>query len=217
MQIHEVVYNATLEVVSDATNDDLLAYIHDLKVRQVRLIAIGVDGTVHLFVVANAVTEVEGGLLRILALVIGAGSFDVANVGHDELLIVTLAFDKENLDTVGIASFEDPFPAFLSRVGSIEDTDDAAGAEPREHVSDSSFGGGTALALAFRVVGVEEVSRGLRGIVAPVVSDIERLGRNGKPLQIALRCTRAKQLAKEPKCDERSTTRQIRAKGNTEW
>ena len=103
MKVHEIVDNSTLEVVPDTADDDLLADVHDLEVGQVGLLAVGVNGAVNLFVVADAVAEVEGSSLGILAAIIGATSLDVADVGHDELLIVTLALDKEDLDAVSIA------------------------------------------------------------------------------------------------------------------
>lgn len=103
MKVHEVVDNPTLEIVPNTANDDLLADVHDLEVGQVGLLAIGVNGAIDLFVVADAVAEVEGSSLGILAAIVGATSLDVADVGHDELLIVTLALDKEDLDAVGVA------------------------------------------------------------------------------------------------------------------
>lgn len=186
MQIHEIVHNATLEIISDTADNDLLTHIHDLEVSQVRLFAISVNGAVHLFVVANAVTEIEGGSLRVLSTVVRAGSLDVSDIGHDKLFVVTLALDKENLDAVFVADLQDPFTAFQSRIGSIKNTNNAARPEPGEHVGNSSLSGSTAGAFSFRIVDIEKVGRGLWCIIAAVVANVESLSRDGEPLKISL-------------------------------
>jgi hypothetical protein len=197
VKIHQIVDNATLKIVSNAANDDLLANIHDFQVGQVGLVAVGVNGAINLFVVADAITEVQSSRLGVLATVVWAGSLDIADVGHDEFFIVALALDEEHLDTFSIASLADPFPPLLGRVGGIEDTNNTASAEPSEHVGDGGLSSSSALALAFWVVGVEEVGCGLGSIVTPVVSDIEGLCRDGEPLEVSLGCRGEKMLARE--------------------
>lgn len=151
-----------------------------------RLFTISVNGAVHLFVVANAVTEIEGGSLRILSAIVRAGSLDISDIGHDELFVVALALDKENLDTVFVADLQDPLAAFQSRIGSIKNTNNAARTKPGEHVGNSSLGGSTTCAFSFGIVDIEKIGRGLWCIIAAVVANVESLCRNGEPLKISL-------------------------------
>lgn len=130
MEVHEVVDDSALEIIPDSANDDLLANIHDLQVSQMRLLALGVDGAVHLLIITNTVAEIKGGSLRVLAAIVWAGSLDIANVGHDELLIVALALNEKNLNSILIANLQNPLATLQSRVGSIEYTDNTARAEP---------------------------------------------------------------------------------------
>lgn len=214
MEVHEVVDNATLKVVLNAIDDDLLADIHDLEVGVFVLIAVGVDGLVDLFVVSDPVTEVLGSGLGILAAVVGTGGLDVADVGHYEVLVVALALDEEDLDAVGGEGIGDPFATLLGRVGRIEDADDATGAEPGQHVRDGGLGSGTALPLALLVVRVEEIGCGMGCIIAPIVADVERLGWDGEPLKVALRCGRKCQYLwwKKKKVEPRGSSKRDKKK-----
>jgi hypothetical protein len=152
----------------------------------VRLFTISVNGTVHLFVVANAITEIESSSFRVLSAVVRARSLDVSDIGHDEFFVVALALDKENLDTVFVADLQNPLATFQSRIGSIENTNNAARTKPGEHVGNSSLGGSTAGAFSFGIVDIEKIGRGLWCIITAVVANVESLCGDGKPLKISL-------------------------------
>ena len=186
MQVHEIVNDAALEVVLNSVDDDLLANVHDFEVRVLIFVSVLVNCLVNLLVITDAVEKVLGSSFRVLTPVVRAGRFDIANVCHDDVLIVTLALDKKYLDAMLNTDFVDPFPALLGRIGSVEYCDDASGAKPSKHVGDGSLGSGTALPLALGVVGVEEVSGGLWRIVAPIIADVESLRWYGQPLEVAL-------------------------------
>jgi hypothetical protein len=178
VQVHQVVDNSALKVVLNSVDDDLLPHVHDLEVSIVVLILVPVDSLVHLLIISNAIAEILSGLFRILALIVRARCLNVADVGHDEILIVALTLDEQDLNAVARTSVHDPPAAFLGGVGSVQDADDAAMAEPGHHIRDGGLGSGATLSLTFGIVGVEEVSGWLRGIVTPIVADVESLGRD---------------------------------------
>lgn len=186
VQIHEIVDDATLKVILDAVDDDLLAHVHELEVGVFVLITIAVNGLVNLLVHLDAIAEVLRRILGILTAVVRASRLDITNVGHDEILVIALALDKDDLDAMTGASLQHPLATLLCRVGSIKDTDNTTGPEPGEHVGNSGLGSLASFPLTLRVVHVKEVGSGLRGIIATVVADIEDLGRNRQPLQISL-------------------------------
>ena len=186
VQIHEIVNDATLQVVLDTIDDDLLAHVHELEISVLILVTIVVNRFVDLLIHLDAVAEILGRLLGILATVVGTGRFDVADVGHDELLVITLALYKEDLDSMVLKSVHNPFAALLCRVSGIKDADDTPRLKPSEHVVDSSLGSLATFAFTFGIVHVEEVSSGLRSIMTTVVADVEDLSRNGQPLQVSL-------------------------------
>lgn len=173
MQIHEVVDNATLKIVLNAVNDDLLADVHQLQVSVVVLVVVGIDGFVNLLVVADAVAKVLGCGLGILPAIVGACQLDVTDIGHDDLLIVAFALDKQHFDAVSGARVHDPFAAVLGRIGCVKDADNAAGAEPGKHVSNGGLGCRTALPLTLGIVKIKEVGRRLWSVIAPIVADVE--------------------------------------------
>lgn len=197
MEVHEVVDNTTLEVVANAVDDDLLPHVHNLEEGQILLVAVFVERLVHLFVVAYAIAEVESGRFGILALVIGTGGLDVANVHHDHVLVVTLGLNKDDLNVILRHDVEYPFAPFFCAVGGIEDTDDSALLKPPEHVGYRGLSGSAALALSLLVVGIEEVGRRLGSICASVVADIEGGGGDREPGEVALRW-KGRELAIEP-------------------
>lgn len=114
MEVHEVVNNSTLKIVSNSTDDDLLANIHDLKVSQMRLLALSINSAVDFLVVANTVAEIKSGSLGVLAAVIWASGLNIANIGHDELLIIAFALNEKNLDAILVANFENPLATLQS-------------------------------------------------------------------------------------------------------
>lgn len=69
VQVHEEVDHARLQVVLDLVDDDLLADVDELHVREVFLVF--VDRLVHFFVVEDAVAKVLHRGFRILAFVVG--------------------------------------------------------------------------------------------------------------------------------------------------
>jgi hypothetical protein len=162
VEVHEVVDDAALEVVLDAVDDDLLADVHDLEEGVLALVAVLIEALVDLLIVADAVAEVEGGGVRVLAGVVGAGSLHVADVGHDETLVVTTALDEDDLDALAGASVKNPLAAVFCGVCGIEDSYCALGLpEPLQHVVDSGLCGGAAFSLTLLVGVVEEVRGGL--------------------------------------------------------
>ena len=187
MEVHEVVDNATLEVIANPVNNDLFPNVHNLEEGQILLVAVLVERLVHLFVVAYAIAEVESGLFGILPLVIGAGGLDVANVHHDQVLVVALGLNKDDLNVILAHDVENPFAPLFRAVGGIEDTDYSAFLKPPEHVGYCGLGSSAALALSLLVVSVEEVGRRLRGICASVVANIEGSGGDREPGKVALR------------------------------
>lgn len=178
MQVHEVVDNATLKIILDAVDDDLLANIHQLQVGVAILIVVGVNSLVDLFIVLDSVAKVLGRILWILAAVVGACQLDVTNVGHDGLLIIAFAFNKENLNAMGRARVPDPFTTLLGRISRIQDANNAAGAEPSKHVSNGGLGSRTAHPLTLGIAEIKKVGRRLWSVMTPIVADIESRCRN---------------------------------------
>ena len=88
MEVHKIVDHPALQIVLDCIDDDLLAHVDQLDVCQILLVL--VDGLVDLFVIPNAVPKVLCGLFWILAFVVGRGSLDLEDVGHDQSLVVAL-------------------------------------------------------------------------------------------------------------------------------
>lgn len=189
MQVHEVIYNAGLEVVVDLVDDDLGANIHNLDIRQVLLVAIRIDGLIDLLVVADAIPKVERRSLGIGALVVGRGGLDLEDIGHDERLVVAAGLDKQRVDSFPGALVIDPAAAHASRVGGVEDGDGAlTAAEPLQHVIKGSLSCCAAHLLACWVVGVEEVGGWLRGIGAAVGADVEDSRVDGEPFEVPCNC-----------------------------
>ena len=91
MQIHEIIYYPALEVVPDLIDDHLAANINQLHIGKIPLILI--DRLVDLLIVPYPVSKILGCHLWILALVVWRCSFDLDNIRHNQLLIVTLRLD----------------------------------------------------------------------------------------------------------------------------
>lgn len=167
-----------MQIVLNTIDDNLFANVHNLEICIVALVAVTINRLVDFFILADALAEISGGVLWVLALVVWAGCLDIENVGHDDLLLVAFALDKEDFYTVGLADLVNPFAALLCRIGRVEDADDTASFEPFQHVCNSSLSGRAALSFALCIVEVEKVGCWMWRIVAPVVADVERLGRD---------------------------------------
>lgn len=167
-------------------DDDLFANVHNLEICIIALVAVSINRLVDFFILADALAEIPGGVLWVLALVVWAGGLDIENVGHDDLLLVAFALDEENFHAVGLADLVNPFAPLLCRIGRVEDAYNTASFEPFQHVSNSSLSRRAALSFALCIVEVEKVGRWMWRIVAPVVADVEGLGRDGQPLQVTL-------------------------------
>lgn len=167
MQIHQVIYHSRLKIVVNPVDDHLAADIDNLAICHVGLVFIQsfVDALVH----GYPLSEIDRRLLGILAFVIGTGRLHFANVGHDHIFVVALALDKQRLDTLGVANILDPTATALRTVCSVEDSNEVVlSLEPLQHVGNGCFCGGLAKALALLIIGVEEVCRGLWGVVATI-------------------------------------------------
>ena len=183
VKVHQIIDHAALQVILNPVDDDLAADVDELDVRQVLLIL--VDGLIDLLVVADAIAEVLRGHLGVLADVVRACGLDLEDVRHNEGFIVAFGFDKEGLDAFGDATALNPLAAGLGGVGGVQDGDDAVAAgEPAQHVSHRRLGRGTTKTFALGIGRVEELSRGLRGVGAPVGPDVEGPGLDGKPGQV---------------------------------
>jgi hypothetical protein len=189
VQVHQVIYNAGLEVVVDLVDDDLSTNIHNLDICEVLLVALRIYGLIDLLVVADAIPKVEGRSLGIGALVVGRGGLDLEDVGHDERLVVAAGLDIQRVDALLGALVVDPASAHACRVRGVEDGNGALTAsEPLQHVSESSLSRCTAHLLARWVVGVEEVGGRLWGVGAAVGANIEDLCLDGEPFEVSCHC-----------------------------
>lgn len=92
MQVHQIIHHSRLQVIFYPVDDDLVADINQLAVRQVLLVFI--QRLVHFLVVADAVAEILRCNFWVLTDVIGRCCLHLLNVGHDQLLIVAFALDK---------------------------------------------------------------------------------------------------------------------------
>jgi hypothetical protein len=186
VQVHEIVDHATLQVVLDAIDDDLLAHVHDLQVGQMALVL--VNGLIHLLIVPDAFSEVLRSRVGVLALVVGRRGLDLKDIAHDQGLIVALRLHEQRLDALCITTFLDPAAALLGGVGCIEDADHATFLEPLQHIGDRSLGSSSTHTLALRVGVVEEVGTRLGRVLASVVAHVEDHGVDREPFQVPLSC-----------------------------
>lgn len=185
MQVLNIVDQPTGQVVLDLVNDDGGADVDQLNIGVLLLVII--DGLINLLVVADALAEVESGQLGVLPLVIRRGGLDFEDIGHDEILVIADRLDEEGLD-IGIATLlVYPLATLLGGVCRVEDGDNAflrVIVEPIDHIGDGHLGGGSAHALAFFIVGVEEGGLGLGGVAAAIGSDVEDFGGDADPGEI---------------------------------
>jgi hypothetical protein len=177
VQVHEIVYNPTLQVILNAIYNNLLSHIHNFQVREIALVLI--NCLINPLIIPYAVSEILRSFLWIYALVVGGGSLDLEDVAHDEVLVIALALNEQCLDTLFVTSILDPASAFFGTIGGVEDRNHAAFVEPLDHVSDSRLSSSATHALAFSIVLVEEIGGGLRGIVSSVAAYVEDLSIDG--------------------------------------
>jgi len=168
-------------------DDDLASNVDDLAVCHVGLVL--VQCLVDLLVHCDSLSEVERRLFWVLPFVVGAGRLDLANVGHDHILVLALALNEQGLDSLGIADVLDPAAATLGAVCGVENRNEVVlSLEPLQHVGDGSLGGRPAKSLAFLVVRVEEVCGRLWCVVAAVVAYVEAFCGDREPAQIPDNC-----------------------------
>lgn len=68
MQVHEIVYDAALEIVFDLVDDDLFSHVDELDVCEVFFVF--VDSLIDLFVVSYSIAEIFGGFFWVLTPVV---------------------------------------------------------------------------------------------------------------------------------------------------
>jgi len=196
MQIHQIVHNPTLQVILNRIDDNLLAHIHNLQIRKIILVLI--NRLVHLFVVANTVSEILCSLLRILANIVGRRGLDFENIAHDQLFIVAFALNEQCLDSVFVAALLDPTASGLRTVRCVENGDDAALLEELQHICDGGFCGGLSHALSLQIIDIEEIGGWVGVVLSAVVAYIEDLGIDGQPFEVALSCVRESSVTNLP-------------------
>ena len=70
MEVHEVVYNAALEVVFDVVDDDAGSNVDDLDVGHIFFVLLLVDGLIHFLIVSYSIAKVFGCCFRVLTFVV---------------------------------------------------------------------------------------------------------------------------------------------------
>ena len=161
-------------------DDNLRSDVDELDKGIVVLVV--VEGLVSLLIVADTIHEIAGCNLWVFPKVVRRCGFDLADVIHDQLAIVTNRFDEERLDPLGKTGLVDPFTAGLGRISSVKDCDLALGfMEPANHIGHSCFGRGKTKAFAIRVRCVEESGVRARRVNPAVLTDIEDPGGNSDP------------------------------------
>lgn len=181
MQVHQVVNNPTLQVILDSIDDALFAHVHNLEVCEIVLGVI--NCLIDLLIIANAVSEILGSLLGVLANVVWRSGLDLKNVAHNEIFIVALALNEQCLNTLLVASLLDPSAALLCAVGGIENGNDSVLLlEPENHIVDGSLRSCTSDSFTFGIIDIEEIGGGLGSALASVVTHVEDLGVDREPL-----------------------------------
>lgn len=108
VEVHEIVYDPTLQVVLQSIDDDLASNVDNFAVRQIMLVFIKclVDSFVHSY----PLSKVLGCLLRVLPSIVRARRLDFLDVTHDQIFVITFALNEKSLNVFGITSFLDPAP-----------------------------------------------------------------------------------------------------------
>lgn len=92
MQIHQIIHHPTLQIILYPIDNHLAPHIDDLAVRQIALVLI--QRLVHPLIHPNPLPKILRRSLRILALVIRARGLDIADIAHNQLLVIALTFDE---------------------------------------------------------------------------------------------------------------------------
>lgn len=182
MEIHEVVYHATLQVILYAVDDNLTADVHNLQIGIVAFVTIAVNGFVHLFVILDPVTEVQCCLFRVLAFIIRTRGLDVSDIGHYQVFVIAFGLDEQYLDALARANVHNPFTPVFCGVCCVQDPNDTSLLEPAKHIRYRGLCSSLPPSFALGIAYIEEVGRRLRRIVTPVIADVEGLGVYRKPL-----------------------------------
>lgn len=172
MQVHKVIDYATLEVVLDLVDDDLLTNVDQFHVCKIALVL--VDGLIDLLVVSNAVSEIRCGGFWVLSYVVRRRSLDLEDVAHDQVLIVAFRLDEQGLNVLSLAALLYPPTTALRRVGRIEDRDQtSAFRKPLAHVVHSGFGGSFSQTFTLGVRLVEKLGGGVWGCGSTILPHVE--------------------------------------------
>ena len=185
MEIGEVVDETRLEIVLGHVDDNSSADVDDFDIGKMSLGL--VNGLIDFLVISNTISEVFGRLFWILSDVVWRCGLDFEDVGHDQVFIVTLAFDEE-VEEFGFGDLvEDPLTASFGGVGRVEDGHFIGLVlEPVQHVCDGGFSSGFSRLLALGVVDVEELGIRVRVVGASIFTNIEDFGVDRGPSKVSL-------------------------------
>lgn len=185
MEVHCEVDDPRLQIIRHLVDHDLRADVDKFDIGQIRLR----KGLIHLLVVPNPVPKVSRRLLRVLPDVIWRSGLYFQDITHDQILVITLALDKEDVVALRVTTLLDPLPSVLGRISSIKDPDMPAFVlKPAKHVGDGSLGSGATETFALGVTGVEKRGRGMGGVRTTVGSNIEGFGIDREPSQVTDDC-----------------------------
>ncbi len=144
----------------------------------------------------DAGPEVGYGLVGIGALVVGRRQLGAADVGLDDVWVITTDLDEQHLEAGALAARVHHGAARARAVGGVIDRDLPGVREPRHHVFERHHRHRPARLFALRVVGIEEVVRKLGPDArAPVLAHVEDAGAVAEPRQVALDSARGVALS----------------------
>lgn len=183
MQVHQVIDNSRLKISLDVVDDDLAAHVDQFDICQVFLR----DRLIGLSVVDDSRLEVLDRLFRIHVLVIRGFQLDRHDVMQDQCLIFADRLNKHDLDVVLLAFCHQHLSSGAGGVGCIiEGNDTLLLLEPVDHIFQGFNSSLAARPLTVRVSRVEKVMQLMCTMkLSTIVSDVEHLGGNAEPLQIA--------------------------------
>jgi hypothetical protein len=146
--------------------------------------------------VRDACPEVGHGLVGIGVLVVGRRQLGAADVGLDDVRVITTDLDEQHLEAGALAARMHHGPARARAVGGVIDRDLPVVREPRHHVFERHHRNRPARLFALRVVGIEEAVRNAGAdACAPVLADVEDAGAVAEPRQVALDAPRGVALS----------------------